>query len=210
VEVGGSGSTGNVESTSGRVSLRTVRETSAGRTEASAEYVGSRDGASTTRSRGEANVLRERKLEASRWRPFARGRVEADQFAEYDWRLSGFGGVGYVLWSRARSEVIVRPGVGGVTTLGGEDDRPVPEGTVGVEARSKLSRRTTAETTLEYFPRLEEPSEFRLIGRPGVRVEIDPALGLFLKGGAEWRHDSDPGDRKANDLDFFVLLGWTF
>lgn len=210
VSVGLNASEGNTDSTNGRVAFEAKRETAKMRTSVGGVYVYSNDAESTRKSRFDAEARNDWILEGTRWRLFATGTVEYDQFADWDWRVTGTAGLGYAVVAKNKHELVVRAGPGVSQEFGGDDDRLTPLGVIGADYRWEISDKSRLFATVEYFPDLSEFREFRTDAKTGYEVVLDAESKLMLKVGAGHRHDSDPRKAEANDFEYFMTLGVKF
>lgn len=209
--VGLSGSTGNTESVSGRAALSGERDTSKYETSLAMSYTyASADGNKST-SRGEVS-LRNDWLTNSKWRYFAQGKYEYDEFQQWDHRLSGAAGVGYEFIKNDKHTLVGRVGLGGSYEMGGTaQEEFVPEGLVGLDWKYRISENSTLKASTTYFPSFDDFGEFRWVSGAGLEVVMDKESGMTLNTGFEHRHDSNPGSGfKNNDLDYYMGLGWKF
>lgn len=209
--VGISGSTGNTESVSGRAALSGERDTSKYETSLAMAYTyASADGNKST-SRGEI-ALRNDWLTDSKWRYFAQGKYEYDEFQQWDHRLSGAVGIGYEFVKDDKHELIGRAGLGGSYEMGGTaDEKFIPEGLLGLDWKYIISENSTLKASTTYYPSFDDFGEFRWVSGAGLEVVMDKESGMTLNTGFEHRHDSDPGSGfKNNDLDYYMGLGWKF
>ncbi len=210
--VGLNGASGNNENFSARASVEGLRKTSKYETSLSLLYTYSTSDGEKDTSRGEANIRNDWLLTDSKWRYFAQGKYEYDEFQAWDHRLSTSLGVGYEFIETDKQELIGRVGIGGYYELGGEAEEQIkPEGLLGLDWKYKWTQQTTLNASTTYYPNLGELGEFRWESKAGVEVVMDEESGMTLNAGIEHRHDSDPGeDKKPNDLLYFMGLGWKF
>ncbi len=211
VEAGLTGSGGNTDRISFRTSVNAKRTTERYETSFGAAYQYAKSEGQESANRLELNLRNDWLFKDSKWRFFAQGKYEGDQFQDWDHRLSGFAGVGYEFIKNEKTLLIGRVGFGGSYEIGGEDEEFRPEGLVGVEYARQLTERQRLTAASEYYPDLSDLGEFRWNNRATWEVMVDPETNLFLRLGAEHRHDSQPGTgRKHNDLDYFLTMGWSF
>lgn len=205
------GSDGNTEQLSFRIGANAVRKTERMETTAAAVYqYGSSDGA-VNENRFEASLRNDWLLKDSRWRYFAQGKYEYDEFQDWDHRLSAFVGVGYEFIDNEKTTLVGRAGIGGSYEIGGMDEEFKPEGLLGLDFTHKLTATQKLTASTEFYPDLSDMGEFRMINKAGWEMLVDPETNMFLRLGAEHRHDSDPGSGfKNNDLDYYLALGWNF
>jgi hypothetical protein len=206
------GASGNSENFSARASLDGERKTSKYETSLGLSYTFSASDGDKDTSRGVAQINNDW-LTDSKWRYFATGKYEYDEFQQWDHRLSGAFGVGYELYKDEKTTILIgRIGVGGYYEIGDmADEEFVPEGLIGLELEHQYSENTkiTADTT--YYPSFDEFGEFRWDTNAGIEVLMDADSGMSLNAGISHRHDSQPGaGQRPNDLEYYMGLGWNF
>ncbi|MDF1809031.1 MAG: DUF481 domain-containing protein [Phycisphaerales bacterium] len=205
------GSSGNTENFGARAAIDGERNTSDYETSLSLSYIyGTSDGTKNT-SRGQL-ALRNDWLTEGKWRYFAEGKYEYDEFQIWEHRLSGAVGVGYELIKNDKQTLIGRVGVGGSYEMGGAaKEEFIPEGLIGLDWEYKISDNSTLTASTTYYPSFDDLGEFRWNNNAGLEVVMDAETGMTLNTGFEHRHDSDPGSGfKPNDLNYYMGLGWKF
>lgn len=211
VEVGLAGSDGNTEQASFRTGINATRKTERIETKIGLNYLYAKSNGDETANRLGINIRNDWLLKDSRWRIFAEGQYENDQFQNWDHRISGFVGVGYEFIKREKTTLVGRAGVGGSQEIGGDDEGFHPEALLGLDFAHKISERQKLTASTDFYPSLDQGGEFRWVNKAAWEITVDPETNMFLRVGAEHRHDSDPGDNfKQNDLDYFLTLGWSF
>jgi putative salt-induced outer membrane protein YdiY len=210
-ELGLTGAAGNSENFGFRGGLGLKRETSKMITSLGFSYVyGTSDGDKNT-DRGELNLKNEWRI-APPWRFFVTGKVEYDQFQDWDWRTSAFAGIGYEFIKTDRTLLLGRIGIGASKEFGGSDNRIKPELDLGLDWEHKLDDRQKVFATIDYYPSLLNfPEDYRVVAKAGYEVLVDPTNGMALKLGIEDRYQSQPGTgKKKNDFLYFATLVWNF
>jgi hypothetical protein len=212
VVAGINGASGNSENFSARASLDGERNTSKYETSIGLSYTYSTSDGTKDTSRGVAQINNDW-LTDSKWRYFATGKYEYDEFQQWDHRLSGAVGVGYELYKDEKTTILIgRIGVGGYYEIGNmADEEFVPEGLIGLELEHQWTENTkiTADTT--YYPSFDDFGEFRWDSNAGVEVVMDAESGMSLNAGVSHRHDSQPGaGLRPNDIEYYMGLGWNF
>lgn len=213
VEFGLNGSAGNTEQLAFRFGLNAKRDTTANTTSFGVAYSYAKDESATTKNKFQLDARNDFKtLLPDRWVVFVKGTAEYDQFQDWDWRASGFAGVGYQCIRDEKTSLLGRVGVGGSQTFGGTDDKFRPELDIGADFSHKLTERQKITATVDYYPSLSDfPTDYRIVGKAEWEVLVDPETKMSLKIGAVDRYDSNPGDgAKRNDLDYYALLVWSF
>ncbi len=211
VSAGLNGSDGNTQQLAFRVAAKAVRTTEKIETTVGASYQYANSDGTKSESRAQLFGRNDWLVKDSRWRYFVEGKYEYDEFQDWDHRLSGFAGVGYEFIQNDKTSLIGRAGIGGSYEIGGMDEEFKPEALFGLDLAHKLTdrQRLTASTTI--YPDLSDFNEFRMVNTAGWEITVDPETNMFLRLGAEHRHDSDPGmGFKNNDLDYYLTLGWDF
>ncbi len=211
VEAGLNGSTGNTERVSFRGGIGGERLTESMETRLGFVYQYARDDGEATDHRATFDVRNDWLFADSPWRWFAQFRAEYDQFQDWNVRLSGFTGPGYELIKNDTTLLLLRGGIGGNQTIGGDNEDFTPEALLGADFEHQISERQKIFLTGEIYPNLEDGGEFRALARGGWEILVDPELDMTLKLGFEDRYDSDPGPGvKDNDLDYFLALVFKF
>lgn len=212
VDLGVIGSEGNSETFGARAALGAQRKTNYMETTVGLSYVYNTDNGEKTKSRGELTARNDWLFgKDSRWGFFAEGKVEYDEFQDWDWRLSGFVGPSYAFVRNDKTLLRGRVGIGGSYELGGDDNGFEPELLLGLDFEHAFNDRNKVFASAEYLPSLSDFPDYRVNSKAGWEILIDEKSGANLKLGVVDRYDSDPGDGfKKNDIEYFVTLGWSF
>ena len=201
------GSMGNSENMSVRLGVEGERETLRGRADAPANYQRSEDDDVVSEHRVEGAGGYEWFVPDSPWELFGRGLVEYDEFKDYDIRVNTAVGPGYRFYDTDDLRLIAQVGAGVSREFGGIDDRVTPELLAAVVFERQLSEIQSIQSSLELFPYVRDPGEFRLVGRAEWELLMSQRYRLAIELGVEDRYDSNasPGV-DANDLDYFAQL----
>lgn len=211
VELGLNGSSGNTERFNVRGGASAKRSTERMETTLSASFSYATENSDETENRLRGEARNDWLLPDSRWRVFVLGSAEYDEFQDWDLRLSAFGGAGYELVTTERTFVLGRLGVGLTREIGGTENAIMPEGLLGLDVEHQLTERQRVFGSAEFLPKLDDVGPYRFLGRAGWEILIDPESNLSLKVGLEDRYDSSPGEGfRRNDVDYFVVLVWSF
>lgn len=211
VELGITGSSGNVERFSGRGGVRAERRTELYESKGELTYIFARTDGDTSQNEAHLLLRTDRLFIDSPWRIFGIGMADYDEFKDWDVRLAAFLGVGYAFIQDDRTQLIGRLGAGVKREIGGEENAFVPEGLIGVDFEQRITERQRVIATFDFFPELREFGPYRFIGRAAWEILVDPAVNLSLRIGAESRYDSTPGlGVKRHDLDYFATVVWSF
>ena len=210
VEGGLNGSEGNSENLSFRAGIGATRETSKMKTTAALTYTYATSDGEKTKSRGVFDLRNDWNM-GERWIFFATGKVEYDEFQDWDWRISAFAGPGYYFVKHDRTKLLGRVGLGLTREIGGSRDEFIPEGLVGLDLEHKLTQRQKLFASVEWLPDLSELWEYRVNAKGGWEILVDPEVNMTLKLGIEDRYNHNPGpNREKNDVEYFMLLAWNF
>ena len=166
----------------------------------------------TTLQQALLNARDEVLFAGSPWSLFASTNVEFDELRAYKFRVGVYAGVGYTFVDDADVTFKVRAGAGAVRELGsgGLADRWVPEAVFGYDLRYAINDRSSFLSILDFYPRIDDFSKYRVRFRVGYENVLDPANGVVLRVGVQDRFDSDPGNAKRNDVTYFMTLGVKF
>jgi putative salt-induced outer membrane protein YdiY len=143
-------------------------------------------------------------------RYFAEGKVELDEAQPWDYRVSGFGGIGYDFIKTERTSLVGRSGFGGSQRVGIADDEFRAEAFLAANVTHKLSEKQNIKAAIEYLPDTSTWNDYRVNADAAWEVKIDPESQMYLRLGVANRFESDSGTAKPNDLDYFVNVGWSF
>ncbi|MCW5767180.1 MAG: DUF481 domain-containing protein [Phycisphaeraceae bacterium] len=212
VDIGVIGSDGNSETFGARAALGAQRKTDHMETTVGLSYVYNTDNGEKTKSRGELTARNDWLFgKDSRWGFFAEGKIEYDEFQDWDWRLSGFVGPSYAFIRNDKTLLRGRVGAGGSYELGGDDNGFEPELLIGLDFEHAFNARNRIFASGEYLPSLSNFPDYRVNSKAGWETIIDEKSGMNLKLGVVDRYDSDPGEGiKKNDIEYFITLGWSF
>ncbi|MBN8598540.1 MAG: DUF481 domain-containing protein [Planctomycetes bacterium] len=212
VELGLSGSDGNTENFNMRAAMDLNRKVGLADSMLRLTYRRSADEGDVNANRFVADGRHvQRFSKTSRWSMFIAGTYEYDDFQDWRQRLTLNAGVGYAFVDSKETKLVGRVGAGANRRWGGADENWTPEGLFGATLEHKLTERTSIYAGVDFLPDISTSGEFRVNSRGGLKIVVDPELGLNLHIGFEDRYDSNPGpNSNPNDIDYFVLLGWKF
>lgn len=210
VEFGLNGADGNTQNLSFRAAVNGKRETSKTVTTAGLLYLYGTQNGDKNQDRGEFNLRNDWKITPP-WRIYALGKVEYDGFQDWDWRTSAFAGLGYEFIKTDRTLLLGRLGAGVTKEFGGVDNRIQPELDIGADFEHKIDDRSKIFATADFYPSLQNFSDYRAVGKAGYEIVVDPSSGMSLKLGLEDRYDATPGvGKKRNDITYFATLSFNF
>lgn len=212
IEGGINGSDGNSETFNLRFGAGLGRKTSKMETKLKSEYAYSTNNGEAEKNRWFTEARNDWSLDREdRWSFFVIGRLEYDDFQDWNWRASVFTGPGYKVIRTDKTLLNLRAGVGLTREFGGERNDLIPEGLLGADFEHQLTERQKLTATFEYYPSFHNLSQYRLLGRGSWEILVDPQVNMTLKLGFEDRYDSNPGEGfKKNDLDYFAMIVWKF
>lgn len=212
VEAGISGSSGNSENFNTRSGIKLTRNTPDTDTAIAGTHSFATDDGEKSKNRAEIEGRNDWKYGESPWGLFTQGRLEFDEFTNYKWRLTGSVGPSYTLFKPDPVLLRFRVGIGGSYEWAGPDPNEtfVPEGLAGVDFTWKINDRQSLFANFEYLPSLRTPPDFRLDTKAGWQILVDPKTNLLLKVGFADRYNTNPGEQKRNDVDYFLTLALEF
>lgn len=143
----------------------------------------------------------------SPWGLFASTQIEYDAFRAFDFRVGGYGGFAYQLLKTEDASLRGRIGAGVAREVGGPNDRWVPEGLLGFDYDQRLTQRQRLLATVDVYPDLGHFGQYRVRARAAYECLLCPDWGgLTLRLGIQDRYDTNPGQAKRNDFDYFTTL----
>lgn len=207
IDLGITGSSGNTERLSLRGGVSGRRNDSFIETVFDARYIYAVEEGENTENKARLDIRNDWLPQGeSRWRPFALGFLEYDEFQDWDLRWGAFGGLGYEAIRTDSTLLNFRLGAGISQEIGGMNEDITPEGLIGVDFAHKIDDRSRLTANFDFFPSLDEFGPYRFVAKAAYEILLDTKSGISLKLGFEDRYDSTPEGRKRNDLDYFVLL----
>ncbi len=211
-ETGLNGASGNAELFNFRAAAGATRKTADNVFTADFLYTYTEANKLTTLQQALFNARDEVLIAGTPYSLFASTNVEYDELRAYKFRVGIYAGVGYTVIDDADLTFKVRAGAGAVRELGsgGLADRWVPEAVFGYDFKYQINDRSSFLSVLDFYPRIDDWSKFRVRARFGYEHVLDPANGLVLRLGLQDRFDSDPGTAKRNDVTYFMTLGMKF
>ncbi len=146
----------------------------------------------------------------SPWSVFASGSLEYDEFKAFDVRLASHLGLAYTWLKNERWLLKSRAGAGVSREIGGPNDDFIPEALLGGDLEWKIDDRSKITSSVDVFPNLTDLSDYRAQLRLAYELLLMPEYNITLKTGFLDLYDSTPEGRKANDLEYFLVLLWKF
>jgi len=205
------GSSGNTERVNLRGEVDGTRETDKNLSRFLGTYSYAKDDGEESENKGQFLAENDFKLEDSKWFLFARGQLEADNFQDWDERLSIFAGPGYVFVNNEKTNVTGKVGIGAVREFGGMDDDWRAEAIISANASHQLTERQKILGEVDIYPSLEDISDYRTRERLVWEVLVDPEVNMSLRAGLEHRYDSSAeSPTNKSDVDYFVMLTWSY
>ena len=143
------------------------------------------------------------------WFHFAGGRVDWDEFKDWDFRLNANGGVGYEFVKTDDWLLLGRTGLGFNQTFGGEREEFTPEGLIGLETQWDMNEYQHIEFANTFYPSLRDSSEYRNLTSFDWVLDLNSFVGVALKLGLLNEYDSaTEEDISKNDFRYTASLVW--
>jgi hypothetical protein len=209
-EIGLNGADGNSKLFSLRTGFNAKRKTDTNRLTADFLYTYARQNDRLTQNQALFNARDEVLFPGSPWSLFGSTNIEYDQLKAYDFLIGKYAGVGYEVIQTDVTDWRVRAGAGVVRKVGGPDDHWRPELVFGTDFSHKIDDRQSVVFNLDYYPRVDSFTQFRVRARGAYQILLDKASCTTLRLGVQDRFDSDPGPAKRNDLTYYATLGFMF
>jgi hypothetical protein len=212
IDLGVNGTSGNSDLVNFRAGINAKRQTADNIFVTDFLYTYARQEGLTTANQALFNARDEILFPDSPWSLFGATQFEYDQLRAYRYRVGVYAGAGYTVRDDEDMTFKLRGGAGAVREFGtgANEDRWVPEFVFGYDFRYRLSDRSSFLSILDYYPRIDDPSQFRVRARAAYEHVLDPATATVLRLGVQDRYDSHPGNAEKNDLTYFVSLGVRF
>lgn len=213
-ELGASGSSGNTDQSDLHAAVSALHEDETSRFKAGAGWATSENDGDETKDQKYAEAIYDWKFRDSPWSAFATGRVDWDEFQDWDRRATVGAGAGLSLVDEATVKLRVRAGLATTREWGGSDpDREDwrLEGLIGAEASWQINERTAIEAKSTWYPDLDDGGEHRVVSSAAWTVKLAEAAALSLKLGIEHEYDSHNEDPfETSDFRWFAALLFEF
>jgi putative salt-induced outer membrane protein YdiY len=149
---------------------------------------------------------------------YASLRADHDRIAELQYRLIPSVGLGYQWAEGPEWNFFTEAGLAYVYEKYEDPEVPVPDFDdddsnmslrLAYHYDRKINDKVSVFHNLEFFPSIQDLSEFFLVTDLGVRAMLTQRF--FIEGKIELRHDSEPAeDALKTDQRYVIGLGWTF
>jgi putative salt-induced outer membrane protein YdiY len=147
---------------------------------------------------------------APKWYAYGLMRVEQDEIADLNLRLTPGVGVGYQWIEEPDFKLSTEGGLTWVyENYSNDGTNEHIAARLAYHVEKKINNRVALFHNLEYLPSVEDLNDFNINADAGMRVSLTQRMFSELK--AEWRHDQTPAPGKAkDDVRYIMSLGWTF
>jgi putative salt-induced outer membrane protein YdiY len=148
---------------------------------------------------------------SERWYDYAIARVEQDNVANLDLRVSPGVGLGYRWINRDATHFNTEAGITWIweqyDTQGSTEHFAAR---LAYHLDHKLNQSVSLVHNVEYLPSVTDPfGDFNLNADAGLRAMLTKSMFAEMK--VEWKYDSTPApDAEKNDLRYTLGLGWNF
>lgn len=207
------GSNGNSEYLSGNAKLTLDRGGPEMKTHLDAVYRNARRNEENTENRLRINLQNDWMPKAwDKWRAWAKGTYEYDEFQDWDHRVSAHAGLGYEFLKNPETTLVWRGGLGGTQAFNGSNDDFRPEALLtGLDYAHQIKDNQKLTAGTELFFDISDTREYRINTGLDWEITLDKESGLILRTGVDHRFDSNPGgSAESSDLDYSMSLGWKF
>lgn len=205
------GSEGNTQRTNLRLGASANKETTHWNFTNNLVYVNATDNGQESEDRLRINGRQERKFEESPWSVFTQEQYTYDEYDSFLHRLELQLGTGYQFIDEEDMKFKGIAG-GGARWQDGNNSDPgwVPEAFVGGEYEQQLTQRQKFNADSTVFIQLDE-IEARWVSNAEWQVLVDEEANLSLRAGIRNEYDSSAeGDTRKNDVEFYVLLSFSY
>lgn len=213
-EFGINGSQGNTDVLNLRLGASADRKTERNFYHSDVLYTLSKQDGKTRSNQALWNVRDEILFPNSPWSVFAAFQLEFDEFRDYDLRAGVYSGLSYSWLTSDRTAFKTRAGAGAVreiaTNRTDTQDRWVPEALFGLDFNHRFTDRQSFMMNADMYPSLSKLGQYRVRARAAYEIVIDPEHCVVLRLGVQNRYDTNPGNAKRNDLNYFATLLFKF
>lgn len=204
------GSRGSSDTDNLRLNFNALRQTERIETTFDLTFNQARSDGENTANRFETRGRNVWLVPESKWRYFAQGSWEVDQFQDYDQRFRGGGGLGYQFIDNDKHSLLGRLGLGVIHEEGGDRSGETGlEAILGVDYRWTIDDRSEVTFTAELFPDISEGGKLRSRSIAAYEFYLTDEGDLSLQIGLEHRFDKFQ-DSDKNDFDYFALILYAF
>jgi putative salt-induced outer membrane protein YdiY len=209
IEAGLNGATGNSESTSIHLGYSGKYKDEDHGWKLISAYDKAKSDGEISRNQFVADLLKDWYWNSSPWFAFTQGRYDWDEFKDWDYRLSGSGGIGYEFIHNDSWYLVGRIGLGGNKIYGDIEEEFTQEATLGLDAAWTISERESVDFKTTFYPSLEEDGEYRNITAFNWKMVMFEQGSLAMKIGMLNEYDSQaaPGTEKS-DFKYNLSLVW--
>jgi putative salt-induced outer membrane protein YdiY len=208
--MGMDGSSGNSETFNIRLGATAARKTTRHSFLFDLDYHKNTNEAVETANRLYSEGRYERLSETKPWTWFFKQTTEYDEFQPWDVRIVSTSGFGYRFLDGDITTLTARLGAGFSQQVGGFDQDIIPEMNYGFEYSHRMTKRQKIALSVEYFPNLVNYSEFRMVSKGDWEVLLDAENNLSLKISVNDRYAYPNLGGELNDLDYALVLLWSF
>jgi len=209
-EMGLDGSSGNSNTFNIRLGAEAKRKTKRHRLSLDLDYHKNTNDSIETANRLYFEGRYERLSQRTPWTWFLQQTTDYDEFQPWDVRVVASTGLGYRFLDDEITTLTTRFGGGFSQDVGGPDQDCVPEMNYGIEYEHQMTKRQKIGASVEYFPKVTCFDDFRLVSKADWEVLLDEEMNLSLKVSAIDRYNQPNPGGKLNDVDYSIVLLWSF
>ena len=148
-------------------------------------------------------------FQGSPWFLFGQGEYAHDEYKSWEHRGMLHGGLGYDLKGVLGVDAKLRAGFGMTREFGGTDPDKRAEGLGGGELNWKITDRHSISGTLQWYPSIEDPTDYRIRATGDYTFKLTPELSLRLSVWDEYDSTEPPGFEE-NDLRVYGSMVFDF
>ena len=201
------GKSGNSQNLDINMAANLARESDFSSTTLLATYFYSSNGIAKVTDRFFGQARQERKLANPRWSLFFQAAYEWDRFKAFDYRIALHSGLAFEVYKLEDRFLKLRLGAGASREVGGTPDEWLPELQLGADWERQVTDTFKLYATSDYYPNLEDFSDFRLNTNAGLEFVVDAERNINFRMFTFNRYDSTPAPGNIeNDIDYGMAL----
>ncbi len=211
-ETGLTGSTGNLEQQNVRIRITGARSVPEMNTTGAVQWVHQQTEGEATQNHVQVDIRNDwAKGKESDFGFYIAGTGEYNEFAPWEFRVSGNGGLSFDVAKEDDLTIVARTGFGGSREFGAHAGDPRAEIWPGFELEYRLDERNKIGMSVVGSLNVEDIESSRASMKAWYETVLDPESQMSLRIGVEDRYESSPGlGREEHQVDYYAMIVFRF